>query len=117
MSFRFFLKHRVRQWFARFVDKYVLKGALVRITNGYLDIERRPYIELLIKLPHGVTEYDPTEIIQQFLHQFNHGSDPWTYGGGFIPAPYEHDIVFFDITPTVRILSKQRMADHPQTLF
>jgi len=83
---------------------------LVRVVNGHLDIERRPYIDLLIMLPHGVTEYDPTEIIQKFLYNFNYGPETWPYGGGFYPKPYDDD-AFLDITPTVRMVSKQKISD------
>ena len=95
----FYLKFR--SYFAYLIDKYILKGALVRVANGYLDIERRPYIDLLIKLPSDVTEYDPTEIIQRFLNKFNHESEIWTYGGGYSPEPFD---VFCDITPSVRLV-------------
>ena len=107
----FFLK--LRQYFAYIVDKYLLRGALVRIVNGHLDVDRRPYIDLLIRLPKGTKEYDPTEIVQMFLHDFNYGPEALDYGGGFSPKPFD---VFFDITPTVRMVSKQKKSCCPRNL-
>jgi len=103
---------KFRRYFSYLIDKYLLKGALVRVVNGYLDIERRPYIELLIKLPNSTTEYDPTEIVQRFLYMFNHGLETWTYGGGFYPKPFIDD-AFLEITPSVRMVSKYKISDCP----
>ena len=101
---------RFRNYFSYLIDKYVLKGALVRVVNGHLDIERRSYIELLIKLPSGVTEYDPTKIIERFLYKFNYEPETWTYGGGFSPEPFD---VFCDITPSIHMVSKQKISHCP----